>query len=100
MTETAAPLVVTEVPQPRRPALSPSRASDFKHCPLLYRFRAIDRLPETPSPAQVRGIVVHAVLEELFGLPPEQRLPERAHALVAPVWQQIREERPELAELF
>src|SRR5207249_8063763 len=61
---------------------------------------AIDRLPETPSPAQVRGIVVHAVLEELFGLPPEQRLPERAHALVAPVWQQIREERPELAELF
>ena len=32
--------------QVRRPALSPSRASDFKQCPLLYRFRAIDRLPE------------------------------------------------------
>ena len=33
----------------RRPALSPSRASDFKQCPLLYRFRAIDRLPEPSS---------------------------------------------------
>ena len=89
-----------EVPAPRRPALSPSRASDFKHCPLLYRFRAIDRLPETPSPAQVRGIVVHAVLEELFELPAAERLPDRAHALVAPVWHKVREERPELAELF
>jgi putative RecB family exonuclease len=103
MTETAAPLTApdaTEAPEPRRPALSPSRASDFKHCPLLYRFRAIDRLPETPSPVQVRGIVVHAVLEELFGLPAAERLPERAHELVAPVWRRVREERPELAELF
>jgi putative RecB family exonuclease len=102
MTDTAVSVAITvdEVPAPRRPALSPSRASDFKHCPLLYRFRAIDRLPETPSPAQVRGIVVHAVLEQLFDLPAVERLPERAHALVAPVWQKVREDRPELAELF
>lgn len=102
MTDTAVSVAipVDEVPAPRRPALSPSRASDFKHCPLLYRFRAIDRLPETPSPAQVRGIIVHAVLEELFGLPAEEWLPERAHALVGPAWQRVREERPELAELF
>src|SRR4051812_20023888 len=106
MTETAVPASVAvpgvpdPVPRPRRPALSPSRASDFKHCPLLYRFRAIDRLPETPTPVQVRGIVVHAVLEELFGLPAAERLPERAHELVAPVWQRVRQERPELAELF
>jgi len=31
---------------PRLPTLSPSRAADFKTCPLLYRFRTIDRLPE------------------------------------------------------
>ena len=60
---------------PRRPALSPSRANDFKQCPLLYRFRAIDRLPEVPTAAQVRGTLVHAVLERLFLLPAE-----RAHA--------------------
>jgi putative RecB family exonuclease len=94
------PDVPVDVPAPRRPALSPSRAGDFKQCPLLYRFRAVDRLPETPSPAQVRGIVVHAVLEELFGLPAVDRVPDRAHALLAPVWQRLREERPELAELF
>ena len=36
-------------------ALSPSRAGDFMACPLLYRFRTIDRLPEEPSPDAVRG---------------------------------------------
>ena len=69
----------------RRPALSPSRAADFKQCPLLYRFRVVDRLPEQRSPAQVRGIVVHAVLERLFSLPAPERLPARAHGLLAEV---------------
>ncbi|MGB3233383.1 MAG: PD-(D/E)XK nuclease family protein, partial [Mycobacterium sp.] len=66
----------------RRPALSPSRASDFKQCPLLYRFRAIDRLPEPSSTAQVRGSVVHAALEQLYALPAADRVPETAAALV------------------
>ena len=100
MTETAELPDTADVPARRRPALSPSRAGDFKQCPLLYRFRAVDRLPETPSPAQVRGIVVHAVLEELFGLPAAERVPDRAHALLPPVWQRLSEERPEFAELF
>mgnify|MGYP006198487737 CR=1 FL=1 len=34
----------------RRPALSPSRAADFKQCPLLYRFRTIDRADRMHSP--------------------------------------------------
>ena len=80
--------------------MSPSRASDFKQCPLLYRFRAIDRLPEKPGQAQVRGIVVHAVLERLFGLPAAERVPERANALIEPVWAELTEERGELADLF
>jgi putative RecB family exonuclease len=84
----------------RRPALSPSRASDFKQCPLLYRFRAIDKLPEKPGQAQVRGIVVHAVLEKLFGLPAAERVPERAASLIGPVWAELTAERGELADLF
>ncbi|HEX2823388.1 MAG TPA: PD-(D/E)XK nuclease family protein, partial [Streptosporangiaceae bacterium] len=41
---------------PVRPwALSPSRAADFMTCPLLYRFRVIDRLPEPPTTATARG---------------------------------------------
>src|ERR1700744_849521 len=83
-----------------RPALSPSRAADFKQCPLLYRFRAIDRLPEPPSTAQVRGSVVHAALEQLYGLPAAERVPETAGALVGPAWEQVLAAEPDLvAEL-
>ncbi|AOS63216.1 RecB family exonuclease [Actinoalloteichus hymeniacidonis] len=84
----------------RRPALSPSRAGDFKQCPLLYRFRAVDRLPEKPTKAQVRGTVVHAVLERLFALPIDERLPERAEALLEPCWQELSAEQPEWRALF
>ena len=58
-------------------ALSPSRASDFMNCPLLYRFRVVDRLPEAPSPAATRGTVVHTVLERLFDLPRRRNAPWR-----------------------
>lgn len=80
-----------------RPALSPSRAADFKQCPLLYRFRAIDRLLEAPSPAQLRGSVVHAALEQLYGLPAVQRGPDTASSLVEPAWEQVIAEEPALA---
>ncbi|HET9258008.1 MAG TPA: RecB family exonuclease [Pseudonocardiaceae bacterium] len=84
----------------RRPALSPSRAADFKQCPLLYRFRVVDRLPETPSRAQVRGTVVHAVLERLFALPPDRRDPAAGRELVDPAWCDIVAASPELAGIF
>ncbi|WP_063065320.1 RecB family exonuclease [Nocardia violaceofusca] len=80
----------------RGPALSPSRAIDFKQCPLKYRLRAIDRIPETPGRDAVRGTVVHAVLESLYGLPSGERVPERAAALVEPAWQRLLADRPEI----
>jgi putative RecB family exonuclease len=88
-----------EAQVPRRPSLSPSRAADFKTCPLLYRFRTIDRLPEKKSPAAVRGTLVHSVLERLYDLPPAQRTPEAALELLEPAWAELREE-PGVAELF
>jgi len=84
---------------PRRPSLSPSRAADFKTCPLLYRFRTIDRLPEKKSTAAVRGTLVHAVLEKLYDLPAAERTVQAAQALVEPAWAELREE-PGVAELF
>lgn len=81
-------------------ALSPSRASDFVACPLLYRFRTIDRLPEPPSPEATRGTVVHKVLEDLFGLPAAERTPERAEAMLPAAWDAVRAERPEVEGLF
>ena len=91
-----------EVPEdePRLPSLSPSRAADFKTCPLLYRFRTVDRLPERPTPDQARGTLVHAVLEKLFDLPAEERTPRAAADLVAPQWERLVEEHPELTDLF
>lgn len=84
-------------PPTPRPALSPSRATDFKQCPLLYRFRAIDRLPEATSAAQVRGSVVHAALEQLYGLPAGLRSPDTARSLVQRAWDQMVAAEPELA---
>jgi len=81
-------------------ALSPSRAGDFMQCPLLYRFRVVDKLPEAPTPAMVRGTVVHAVLERLFDLPAAQRTLDAAYDLLTPQWQRIQQELPELTELF
>ncbi len=81
-------------------SLSPSRASDFKTCPLLYRFRSIDKLPETPTRDAVRGTVVHAVLEHLYDLPLGQRTVEAAQQSVTPTWQELVAEQPELAQLF
>ncbi len=84
----------------RANSLSPSRASDFMSCPLLYRFRVIDKLPESPSIDAVRGSVVHKVLEDLFDLPAADRTHERANLLLPEVWEQVVEAAPELAEMF
>lgn len=92
-------VAVTEE-RPVHASLSPSRAADFKTCPLLYRFRSIDRLPERPTPDQARGTLVHAVLERLFDLPAAERTKEQAAELIAPQWQRLLAEDAELAGLF
>lgn len=81
------------------PALSPSRAADFMQCPLLYRFRVIDRLPEPPSAAAARGTLVHAALERIFDLPAAQRTPEATIGLLASEWARLVEEEPALEAL-
>ena len=87
-------------PAARRRSLSPSRAGDFLTCPLLYRFRVIDRLPEPPSPAAARGTLVHAVLEHLFDRPAPERTPEVARSLLDPEWERLVTGEPELSSLF
>lgn len=82
------------------PSLSPSRAGDFKTCPLRYRLRVIDRLPEAPSAAAVRGTVVHAVLERLFDLAPVERTLATAQAMLPAAWAALLEQEPENAALF
>lgn len=81
-------------------ALSPSRASDFMTCPLLYRFRSVDKLPEPPSPDAVRGTVVHKVLEDLFDLPAVERTAATALDMLAPAWSTLQETEPALAQML
>ncbi|OAH11197.1 PD-(D/E)XK nuclease superfamily protein [Streptomyces jeddahensis] len=93
----AAPSAVAAAPPA---SLSPSRAGDFMQCPLLYRFRVIDRLPEKPSEAATRGTLVHAVLERLFDAPAAERTAPRAKSLIPGQWERLRQAKPELADLF
>lgn len=79
-------------------SLSPSRASDFMTCPLLFRFRSIDRLPEEPSAAAVRGTLVHRALETLFDLPAGQRTVEAAAGLVERAFEELEQQEPAAAD--
>lgn len=77
--------------------LSPSRASDFKTCPQLYKFKSIDRIPTEPTIYQARGTTVHLALERLFEEPREERTPERLYDLFRQAWSELKPaEYPEL----
>ena len=78
--------------------LSPSRASDFKTCPQLFKFRAIERRPEPPTIYQARGTTAHLALQRLFDLPAPQRTPEALYDLFRTAWVEVRDE--EYPELF
>lgn len=78
--------------------LSPSRATDFKSCPQLFKYRSIDRLPEPVSKGAARGSLVHLVLEKLFAEDAPLRTPERADEMLQTTWVELREDpeyRPE-----
>ena len=100
MTQPADVAQQVALPAPVLGSLSPSRAADFKTCPLLYRFRCVDRLPETPSFDATRGTLVHAVLEALFDRPSAERTLETARSMVPTTWARLRDEQPELDVLF
>jgi putative RecB family exonuclease len=80
-------------------SLSPSRVTSFTDCPLAFRLRAIDRLPEVPSPHAVKGTLVHRVLERLvWDHPPGERSPAVAAAELDRAWEELAVD-PEFAEL-
>lgn len=84
----------------KRAALSASRAGDYQQCPLRFRLRAVDQVPEPPSTAALGGTLVHAVLDHLFDLPAAERSPESAVALVEPQWAGLLAQNPEYLRLF
>lgn len=79
--------------------LSPSRVNDFSNCPLLYKYRIIDQLPESPNLDAERGTLVHTVLHDLFESPAEMRTIKTAIDLLPSKWQEQLVEKPELAAM-
>ncbi len=78
--------------------LSPSRAGDFKVCPQLFKFKAIDRIEVPPTVYQARGTTAHLALQWLFDLSAEKRTPETLYELFRKAWVELRDE--EYPELF
>lgn len=81
---------------PAQPAtletLSPSRASDFKVCPQLFKFKAIDKIEVPPTVHQARGTTAHLALQWLFDLEAAQRTPETLYELFRKAWVELRQE--------
>ena len=72
--------------------LSPSKVATFRDCGLAFRYSAIDRLPEAPTVAASRGTLVHAALERLLGLAPDERTEARALSCLADAAEAFRTE--------
>ena len=71
--------MITSIPPPQRDYLSYSAIRTFQACPLKYRFRYVDCLPEESVPAAlVFGAAVHAAVEHFYV---KQLAGERAVAL-------------------
>ena len=89
----AAPTVTPRHRGSHRQALSPSRAADFKRCPLLYRLRAIDRIPEVPRLSQC---AVQSCTQPWNPLRPscEERTAVTARSLIEPAWQRTLADSP------
>jgi putative RecB family exonuclease len=77
-------------------SLSPSRISDFQQCPQLYKFRAIDKLPERPGIDAVRGSIVHLILEDLYKVEKSQRSFEWATSDIFKYVENLLKEEPNI----
>lgn len=91
----AAPVYPSIVALPLPTSLSPSKVAAFKDCALAFRFSVIDRLPEPPSPAAVKGTIVHRALERLHCAGPADRTPAYAFASLAESIEEARSSDPQ-----
>ncbi|MGA3351944.1 MAG: PD-(D/E)XK nuclease family protein [Acidimicrobiales bacterium] len=73
--------------------LSPSKITSFTNCPLAFRFSVVEHLPEPPSPAALKGTLVHRALELLFtDHPSGSRSMSAAQASLDKAWQELGED--------
>ena len=75
-------------------AWSYSRYADYKQCPLRFKLKYLDKVPEGDvSPAMERGSVIHKEGERYLKDPTIDKVPDSYHHF-AEVMQQLRELEP------
>lgn len=79
--------------------LSPSSIASFEQCPLLFRRRHVERLPEPVNPELAAGIVAHKALADLYALEPAERSLDAARCLFRDEWRRLRA-TPRFGSLF
>jgi len=74
------------VPKDKR--FSPSQLGTFVQCQRKYSFQYVERIPveRVPSPHFVFGSAIHASLDALYALPPEQRTVELLQQAFRDAW--------------
>ncbi|MBT4655904.1 MAG: PD-(D/E)XK nuclease family protein [Actinobacteria bacterium] len=68
---------------------SPSASNTYQQCPLRWKFRYVDKLPDPPGVPALVGTFAHRVLELLCEEPAPQRTSARAKELARQVWPEI-----------
>ena len=68
---------------------SPSAAGTYRQCPLRWKFRYIDKLPDPPGEAALVGTFAHRVLEHLCDESADARTTDRAKELAGEAWRSI-----------
>ena len=77
--------------------LSPSRAVDFLKCPRMFYEKSVARsVVFQASEASMRGTLAHHALEQVVGLPPAERTPDRAVSFLRPHWEASRDRREQV----
>jgi putative RecB family exonuclease len=66
--------------------LSPSSVSTWLQCPLKFKLRRIDKVPEEQTEAQAVGNMTHEVLEALFLQPAAERTARFAREEMVRIW--------------
>src|SRR5487761_2105488 len=79
--------------------LTPSKLGKFVSCPLAFRYSYIERIPEPTTTYQLRGTILHRVLQLLYGTgDATRRTLQRGLELFDLAWHEF-EENGALAEL-
>ncbi|CAM9685728.1 unnamed protein product [Chrysoparadoxa australica] len=89
-------LDVGKAPHPHIRTLSPTSFADYKKCPMLFKFRHVERQWEPDSPPLLRGLMIHEALAKLYDAP-EGSSPHLPHHLPGPGLEgEMRESNPKL----